>query len=162
MVNGFPEAMARYVHGTWPFPGQKMRSAWVLAIDNYQPGFKEYNSDQTRKHRGVVMVPSDEDWRSPWDDYFHGHGPAARTSHTRRSRTSVRSSRARAADDGGRRPNATATEDRSAATPGPYGRSAATRWMVRESHSTPTGMESSSTSKVAVWWPPGWSVPTPT
>ncbi|PSP77115.1 hypothetical protein BRC81_10820 [Halobacteriales archaeon QS_1_68_20] len=74
-MNGFPEAMGRYVHGTWPFPGQKMRSAWVLAIDNYQPGFKEYNSDQTRKHRGVVMVPSDEDWRSPWDDYFHGHGP---------------------------------------------------------------------------------------
>ena len=43
-----------------------------------------------------------------------------------------------------------------------YGRSRASVRIVSESTSTPTGSESSSTSNVAVWWPPGWSVPTPT
>lgn len=74
VVDGFPEALGRYVHGAWWFPAQKMRTAWVLAVDNYQPGFKEYDDDQTRKKRGVVMAPVDSNWRSPWDDYFWGHG----------------------------------------------------------------------------------------
>ncbi len=75
VVDGFPEAFGRYVHGSFFFPARKMRTAWILAVDNYQPGFKEYDSSQTRRRRGVVMAPKDAEGRCPWDDYFHGHGP---------------------------------------------------------------------------------------
>jgi hypothetical protein len=71
-VPGFPDAYGRYVFGNWLFGSLKMRTAWFLAVDNYQPA---YDPNQAWKRRGVVMFPIDEHGRCTKDDYFHGEGP---------------------------------------------------------------------------------------
>jgi hypothetical protein len=45
---------------------------------------------------------------------------------------------------------------------GVQGRISATRRIAPLNTSIPTAMSLSTTSNVLVWWPPGWSVPTPT
>lgn len=72
VVSGFPEALARWVFGGFFWSAKMMRTAWFLAVDNYQPG---YDPDQAWKRRGVVMYTADENWRCGKDDYFHGRGP---------------------------------------------------------------------------------------
>jgi len=42
------------------------------------------------------------------------------------------------------------------------GRSRAIRRTAASTTRTPMGSDASSTSNMAVWWPPGWSVPIPT
>jgi hypothetical protein len=70
-TKGFAKHFARWVFGQGLFwNAKKMRVAWILAVDNYQPGYR----GQDRKKRGVVLAPMDENKRCPKGDYFWGQG----------------------------------------------------------------------------------------
>lgn len=68
----FPDAVARNVFGRPYIAPLPLIVAWILAIENHQPG---PGDDQRWDRRGVIMGPIDEGNWCNYFDYYHGNGP---------------------------------------------------------------------------------------